>query len=257
MDEQKTHVALRLLLTLLPLVILLLAWQAGTAANPQLRFLFSSPQQICDTSFRLALSGDLWRNWGTTLVEAVAGFIAGNVVGCIAGLMLWHSRLAAAIAKPYINAAASIPIFALAPLLIVWFGIGLPSKVALSFLSTVVVALAQSYRGAMSVESQYLKFLRVVGANKFQVFRIAVIPSSLSWVVNGFKLNVGLALLGAFMAEFISSEAGLGYMIVKASGLYDMATVFVGIIALMLTALLLTAIVELVERRLLAWQFEG
>jgi NitT/TauT family transport system permease protein len=252
-DLRKNYI--HLLLVALPAVVFFALW-FYFSADARMRFLLSSPQQVWQSLCHLVLSGELIKHWGITLVEALAGFIAGNVIGSCLGLLLWHSRIAARIAKPYINAAASIPIFALAPLLIMWFGIGLLSKVALAFLSTVIVALVQSYKGATSVEDRYLKFLRVVGASRMQIFTTVVVPSSLTWVVNGFKLNVGLALLGAFMGEFISSEAGLGYMIVKASGLYDMASVFVGIAALMITAVALTAVVEWIERHLLQWQFQ-
>lgn len=243
------------LLVAAPLLVLLLTWYLGTT-DSRARFLFSSPAQVWQSLCHLCASGELFRHWGITLLETLAGFVAGNVIGSCLGLLLWHSKISARIAKPYINAAASIPIFALAPLLIMWFGIGLPSKIVLAFLSTVIVALVQSYKGATSVEDRYLKFFRVVGANRMQVFNAVVVPSSLTWVVNGFKLNVGLALLGAFMGEFISSEAGLGYMIVKASGLYDMSTVFVGIAALMLTAVALTTTVEFAERHILKWQYQ-
>lgn len=243
------------LLIAAPSVVLLCVWYLATS-DSRTRFLFSSPEQVWQSFCHLSSSGELFHHWSITLLETLAGFVAGNVIGSCLGLLLWHSKLAARIAKPYINAAASIPIFALAPLLIMWFGIGLPSKIALAFLSTVIVALVQSYKGATSVEDRYLKFFRVVGASKLQVFSAVVVPSSLTWVVNGFKLNVGLALLGAFMGEFISSEAGLGYMIVKASGLYDMSTVFVGIAALMVTAITLTGTVELAERHILKWQYQ-
>ena len=106
----------------------------------------------------------------------------------------------------------------------------------------------------MSVEPRFLRFMQVVGATRNQIFSIIVVPSSLIWVINAAKLNIGLALLGAFIGEFISSEQGLGYMIVKASGLYDMATVIVGIIMLIIIALTLTIIVEHFEKLILKWK---
>ena len=190
-----------------------------------------------------------------TIIEALCGFFLGTISGAIIGLCLWYSQTIARIAKPYITALATIPIFALAPIIIVWFGIGLWSKIMLAFISTVSVAIVQSYQGAMSVEPRFLRFMQVVGAKRSQVFRTVVIPSSLIWVINAAKLNIGLALLGAFIGEFISSEQGLGYMIVKASGLYDMATVIVGIIALIVIALILTNLVEVLERYVLKWKY--
>jgi NitT/TauT family transport system permease protein len=243
-----------LLLYPLPALIFLLVWHFLTAGYPQRQFIFSSPEQVWLAMIRLSISGELLRNAGITIFEALCGFLLGTISGAIIGLSLWCSHTVARIARPYIVALATVPIFALAPIVIVWFGIGIWSKIMLAFLSTVTVAIVQSYQGAMSVERRYLRLMQVVRATRAQTFRLLVIPSSLIWVINAMKLNIGLALLGAFIGEFISAEEGLGYMIVKASGLYDMATVFVGIFALIAIALILTALVGQLEKRLLKWQ---
>jgi len=244
-----------LVLYLLPLVALLLVWYFLTEDKPQAQFIFSSPSQVLVAFMRLLNDGELLTNSGVTIFEALVGFLMGTICGVIIGLLLWCSETIAKIAKPYITALGTIPIFALAPIIIVWFGIGIWSKIMLAFISTIAVAIVQSYQGAMSVEQRFLRLMQVVGASRQQVFRMVVIPSSLIWVINAAKLNIGLALLGAFIGEFISSEQGLGYMIVRASGLYDMATVIVGIVMLVFIALLLTSLVELIEKRILKWKY--
>ena len=244
---------LRWLLYPVPLVVLIVIWHLLTAGDPQRQFIFSSPEKVYAALVRLTISGELFHNAWVTITEALVGFIFGTTTGAFLGLSLWYSRLVAQVAKPYITALATVPIFALAPIVICWFGIGILSKIMLAFLSTVAVAIVQSYQGAMSVEPRFLLLLQVLGASRWQTFRLVVMPSALIWVINAMKLNIGLALLGAFIGEFISAEEGLGYMIVKASGLYDMATVFCGVIALVAIALVLTAIIEQVERRLLKW----
>ncbi len=246
-----------LLLYPLPLVAFVIVWQIYSVLDPQRQFIFSSPQQVCNAFFRVVSNGELFQNSGVTLFEALVGFILGTTSGAVIGLSLWYSRLVSTISKPYITALGSIPIFALAPMIISWFGIGIVSKVALAFLSTVVVAIVQSYQGAMSVEPKFFKLMKVLGANRVQTFKTVVLPSSLIWVVNAMKLNIGLALLGAFIGEFISAEQGLGHMIVRASGLYDMATVIVGVITLAVLALILSAAIEHVERKLLPWRTTG
>ncbi|MBZ0188152.1 MAG: ABC transporter permease [Candidatus Obscuribacterales bacterium] len=242
-------------LYLLPLIGFVLIWYAYTAGSADRQFIFSSPEKVWQASIRLIRSGELFHHSLITLFEALCGFGLGTSIGAIIGLSLWYSKNVAAIARPYIAALGSIPIFALAPIIIVWFGIGLLSKVMLAFLSTVVVAIVQAYQGANSVEPRFTRFMAVVGASRMQVFRFLVIPSSLIWVVNAMKLNIGLALLGAFIGEFISAQQGLGYMIVKASGLFDMATVLTGVLALMIIALVLATLVEALEKRLLAWKY--
>jgi NitT/TauT family transport system permease protein len=106
----------------------------------------------------------------------------------------------------------------------------------------------------MSVEKRFLRLMQVAGATRWQTFKLVVVPSSVIWVLNAMKLNIGLALMGAFIGEFISSEQGLGHMIVKAAGLYDQATVFAGVIALIVIALALTFIIEQLESVLMKWK---
>jgi NitT/TauT family transport system permease protein len=239
----------------LPLVLFVIVWHVLTWHSPDRQFIFSSPQLVLEAFVKLAGSGELIKNTGVTVAEAVCGFIMGTGAGATIGLSFWYSKTVARIAHPYITALATIPIFALAPVVIVWFGIGMWSKIMLAFLSTVAVAIVQSYQGAMSIEPRFLKFMQVTRASRWQIFRIVVVPSSLIWVINAMRLNIGLALLGAFIGEFISAEEGLGYMINKASGLYDMATVFVGVIALIFVALVLTAAIDQLERKLLRWRY--
>ena len=239
----------------MPAIVLLILWYFFTANDPQRQFIFSSPQKVIEQFIHLASSGELIRHTGITVFEALSGFVLGTSIGACIGLTFWYSRTVAKVAQPYINALASVPIFAIAPMIIVWFGIGILSKIMLAFLSTVVVAIVQSYQGSMTVEPRVLKLMQVLGATRNQVFRIVVVPSSLIWVTNAMKLNIGLALLGAFIGEFISSEQGLGYMIVKASGLYDMATVLVGVFMLICIALVLSVAVGRLEAWLLRWKY--
>lgn len=242
------------ILYLLPAIIFLVMWHLLTVDNSQRQFVFSTPEKVAQTLAHLLYSGDLLRHASITVFEALIGFVLGTTGGALIGLSLWYSRTVAKIAHPYISALGSIPIFALAPMIIVWFGIGILSKITLAFLSTVVVAIVQSYQGAMQVEPRILKLMQVLKATRTQVFRIVVVPSSLIWVINAMKLNIGLALLGAFIGEFISSEQGLGYMIVRASGLYDMSTVLAGVFTLICIALLLTLAVGKFEEHLLRWK---
>ncbi len=238
----------------LPMVVFVLVWHFFTQGNKERQFIFSSPEKVWEALERTIISGELLTNCQVTVTEAVAGFLLGTTIGAIIGLALWYSKLVAQISKPYITALATVPIFALAPVVISWFGIDIYSKIALAFLSTVSVAIVQSYQGAMSVEKRFLRLMQVAGATRWQTFRLVVVPSSIIWVLNAMKLNIGLALMGAFIGEFISSEHGLGYMIVKASGLYDQATVFAGVIALIVIALTLTFVIEQIENRLMKWK---
>jgi NitT/TauT family transport system permease protein len=217
-------------------------------------FLFSSPIAVGQALVNGLMDGTLIHNTWITFVETILGFLIGNIAGIAAGLGLWTSSTLSRIMKPYIIAFGSVPTFALAPVIIIWFGIGIFSKIMMAALSTVIIALVQSFQGAMSVNEIYLNQMRVFGATKKQTFFKVVVPSSLVWVFSSLKLNIGFALLGAFIGEFISAEAGLGYFILKASGLYDMANVFAGLVCMAILAITLSKLLGLIENRVIFWR---
>jgi len=243
-------------LRIIPIIFFITLWHLFVASSPERQFIFSSPLKVLTALQSLITSLDLFKHGAITLAETISGFILGTTAGAAIGLSLWYSRGIADIAKPYIVAIGSIPVFVLAPVMIVWFGIGIFSKIMMAALSTIIVAIVQAYQGALSVDEKHLRLMEVIGASRHQIFRKVIIPSSLIWVINSMKLNIGFALLGAFIGEFISSEKGLGYLIVKSAGLYDMATVFASCLALMGIALGLTFLVTLFERKILSWKFK-
>jgi NitT/TauT family transport system permease protein len=227
----------------LPLVVFLAAWEFAVRRNPGLKFFFGSPMDIFRDIYARSLDGSLLKDVAVTFVEASLGFLLGNLVGTIVGLALWYSRFAMDVAKPYVVALGSAPIFAFAPLLIIWFGTGLYSKVMIASLSTVFVALVQSYTGASEVSNDQLRLMQTFGATRMQTFRKVVAPSSIVWVISAFRLNVGFALLGAFIGEFISSNQGLGHLILVATGLFDISLVLSGVFLLCALAFVLNFLV--------------
>lgn len=243
-----------LVLYVLPLIFFIALWQILTGEDKSLQFVFSSPELIWQAWLGMLFSGELFHHAGVTVAEAILGFLLGTGVGAVVGMSLWYSKTVSKLAKPYIIALSAIPIFALAPVTIIWFGIGMLSKVMMAALATVFVAMVQTYQGVQSVEQKYLKLMHVFGASKHQVFRKVVLPSAWIWIVNAMKLNIGFALLGAFVGEFISAEAGLGYLITRATGLYDMATVYASCLSLMIISLILTGCITLLEKKLLFWK---
>jgi len=246
-----------LIFYLMPLIVFLLLWHVFTFENPDRQFIYSTPSKVAMALWQGLVHGDLLMHTAVTAFETVAGFVIGTAIGTCIGLGLWYSTCVAKYSRPYIVAIGAVPVFAFAPVIIVWFGIGIFAKIMMAALSTVVVSIVQSYQGAMSADLKYLRMMQVMGANRFQVFTKVVTPSAFVWVINSMKLNVGLALLGAFIGEFISSEYGLGYVIVKSSGLYDMANVFASCFLLTLIAITLNYYVGKIERKFLGWDFKG
>lgn len=236
------------------LAVLLGFWDHMTANDKQAAFMFGSPSAMAGFLGQMVGDGSLWRDTYVTGLETLLGFLVGNFVGTLIGLSLWYSRFVSRVVEPFVIALGSIPIIALAPIIIIWFGTGLISKVAMSTLSVVIVALVTSYKGAVGVDPDQVNLMRTLGASKFQIFRKLVVPASLADIFAGLKLTVGFALIGAIVGEFMSSSEGLGHAIFKAGSLYIIPKVFAALVATIALALLLTFVVGRIERLLMPWR---
>src|SRR5246127_3110759 len=236
------------------LAVLLGFWEHMTANNKQATFMFGSPAAIAGFLGQMARDGSLWRDTYVTGLETLLGFLVGNFIGTVIGLSLWYSRFVSRVVEPFVIALGSIPIIALAPIIIIWFGTGLISKVAMSTLSVVLVALVTSYKGAVGVDPDQINLMRPLGASKFKFFWKFVVPASLTDIFAGLKLTVGFALIGAIVGEFMSSSEGLGHAIFKAGSLYIIPKVFAALVATIALALLLTFLVGRTERLLMPWR---
>lgn len=230
--------ALMGLLRLLPAVVVLVLWQFGVSYAPKLDFTMGSPIGIIQEIGVLIKAGTLFRDFGATLLETILGFLAGTVIGTVLGLLLWGTRTAYDLLRPYLLALGALPIIALGPMMIFWFGTGMLSKVILGFLATVVVAITQSYSGASEADADLLRMVQAFGGTRRQAFCKIVLPSAALWVVAGVRINVSMALLGAFVGEFIASRMGLGHLIITAEGLYNVNQIWVGVGGILLIACL-------------------
>ena len=234
------------------LLALLALWEAGVALGWLPVFLYGRPSGVIAKGWQLVLSGELARDAALTAWEAIAGFAIGTVLGSAAGLTLWLFPTGAAVLRPYMIALNGLPKIALAPLIIVWFGIGLGSKIAIAAIITFIVALITAQQGAKEVDADLVKLMRSLGASRLRTWRTVIVPGAMPWIISAFRLNVGFALIGAVVGEYIASKEGLGYMIYYAGVLYDLNAVWVGIAALMAVALAMYGAIDLIERRLRA-----
>lgn len=252
--QKRRSTAIVLVTQIAILVAFLAFWDHMTSRDSAAAFMFGSPTAIAGFLVQMARDGSLWRDLYVTGLETLLGFFAGNLVGTVIGLSLWYSRFVSRVVEPFVIAVGSIPIIALAPIIIIWFGTGLISKVAMSTLSVVIVALVTSYKGAVGVDPDQVNLMRTLGASKFQIFCKLVVPASLTDIFAGLKLTVGFALIGAIVGEFMSSSEGLGHAIFKAGSLYIIPKVFAALVATVALALILTFIVGKIERLLMPWR---
>jgi NitT/TauT family transport system permease protein len=229
-------------------------WEIGVRAGWISAFLVGSPLGIFTLAFKMIASGELLSDTWYTLFEAILGFVIGTIFGSLLGLALWYSVFVARLVEPFIVAINSVPKIALAPIVVLWFGTGLVSKVALSVSLTAIVALIAAYQAAKDADVDLQSLLISMGADKHQVFFKAVVPSTLPSIIATFRINVGFGLVGAVVGEFISSQRGLGHLIYTASSLYDLNTVWVGLFTLMIMGFVLYYVIDLIERTSLPWK---
>jgi NitT/TauT family transport system permease protein len=244
----------RVVLQVAAVVAFFALWEIGVRAGYVSAFLVGSPFGIFTIGFKMIASGELLSDTWYTLFEAILGFVIGTIFGSLLGLALWYSVFVARLVEPFIVAINSVPKIALAPIVVLWFGTGLVSKVALSVSLTAIVALIAAYQAAKDADVDLQSLLISMGADKHQVFFKAVVPSTLPSIIATFRINVGFGLVGAVVGEFISSQRGLGHRIYTASSLYDLNTVWVGLFTLMIMGFILYYVIDSIERVSLPWK---
>jgi NitT/TauT family transport system permease protein len=223
-------------------------WETAATRGWIDAFFWSQPSTIFRTLTIFFTTGDAWTDIGFTFRSTIFGFLLGTTVGSLLGLSFWWSRNYAAIVQPYIICFESIPKLALAPLVILVFGLGLASKVAIATALTLVVSTLTTSAGVKALDQDGEKLFYSLGASRLQVFCKLVVPSCLPWIISVLRVNIGLALTGAIVGEFIASQHGLGRAILYAGQTYDIALVWVAVLALSTLAVIMYAAVSWLER---------
>jgi len=222
-------------------------WEIGARAGWIDAFFWSQPSAIANTMAIFFASGDAWVDISFTFRSTILGFLIGTTAGSLLGLSFWWSRNYAAVVQPYVICLESIPKLALAPLIILVFGIGLVSKVAVATALTLVVSTLTAYAGVKALDPDGEKLFYSLGATRLQVFRKLVVPFCLPWIISVLRVNIGLALTGAIVGEFIASQHGLGRAILYAGQTYDIALVWVAVLVLSTLAMVMYATVSWLE----------
>jgi NitT/TauT family transport system permease protein len=217
-------------------------------------FFFGEPMKIFGAIWVWFASGEIYPHLWVTLQETLLAFAIGTLLGLAVGLWLGLTPLASAILDPYIKAMNAMPRVILAPIFMVWFGLGIWSKVALGVTLVFFIVFFNVYQGVKEVSPVVLNNARMLGANASQLLRYVYLPSATSWVFSSLHTSVGMAFVGAVVGEYLGSAKGVGYLIHQAEGAFDINTVFAGILVLTVFALLLDLAVTFAENKLLKWR---
>jgi NitT/TauT family transport system permease protein len=229
------------------LVGLIALWQVAADRSWIDGFFWSKPSAIYETLIKFFTEGDAWIDISFTFRATIFGFLIGTTFGSLLGLSFWWSRNYAAIVQPYIICFETLPKLALAPLVILVFGLGLASKVAIATALTVVVSTLTTYAGVKALDLDQERLFYSLGASRMQVFRKLVVPFCLPWIISVLRVNIGLALTGAIVGEFIASQHGLGRQILYAGQTYDIALVWVAVFVLSTLAIIMYAAISWLE----------
>ena len=237
-------------LVLLALILGGWAWASGRVLD---RLFLSDPVSVTKAFWAILLKGTLWYHLRFTLIETLLGYLIGAGLGLAGALAVSMIPAGEPVLRPFVILAYATPKIALAPLMIIWFGIGILPKVILAATFVFFVVFLSTLAGIATVPPQLVSVVRVMGAAPSAVFRKVVLPSALPFILTALRLTIPAALIGAVIGEFISSNRGVGYLINAASSRYATAEVFAGIGSLLVVVLCMNAGLSLLERSWSRW----
>ena len=236
------------------LILFLVLWQLVVTLGSYPTFILPPPGLVFRRFVVASADGTLLHHAGATLREVFLGLALGLTVATCLGYVFAKSRPLERLLSPYIVASQSLPIVALAPLLVIWFGFGLLSKVIVCALTLFFPVLINTIVGLRSVDQNLVDLMRSYGATRRQMVTMLEIPAALPVLLGGLKIGVTLSVIGAVVGEFVAADEGLGFLINLSRGLFDTPMLFVALFTLVIIALGLYGSVVLLENRLLSWR---
>jgi NitT/TauT family transport system permease protein len=241
------------------IVILLAFWESVPlwyTLPKGMALFFTTPSKVAAAFQQLLINGEIEKHFYVSAIAFLAGLGLSIVVGLPLGLLMGRSQTLEALLDPYVTSFNASPRIVWLPLMILWFGIGIWSKIVIVFAGAVFPLLINTYTGVKNVNRVLVNVVRSFGANEWQLMKVVVLPNSLPYIIAGLRLAIGRAILGVVVGEFFGSSQGLGYMIASAATNYKVDVVFVGVTIFMALSVILTLAVKRLESRLASWRPE-
>ncbi len=232
---------------ILLLIILVAAWELCARYNVVDPFITSSPSRIVKQLGVMISDGSLFKHTWVTFYETILAFGISTLLGTLVALLLYSIPFVRQVLEPYLIVLNSLPKIALGPLIIVWIGTGTKAIVVMGILICIVITTISMLNGYMSIEKEKLLLMKTIGANKLQTLLKLVIPATLPDFISVLKINVGMSLVGVIMGEYLTSKAGLGYLIVYGGQVFKLDLVMASIFVLCLMAMIMYFVVALLE----------
>lgn len=233
---------------------LLALWEVAVKAKWVNPLFLAAPSDVIETLIAQVAIGSIWVHIGETLTATAIGFALGTIVGATLGFFIGLSPTLTAVASPIIAMLNSLPRIALAPLFVVWFGIGTTSGVVLVFTLVVFIILMNTIAGTQDVDQDHLTLAKLSSARKGQIIMKIALPSVLPWILAGMRLSFAYGLAGAVVGEMFVGQRGLGYLIVAGAGVFNVAQIFAALSVTVLIAFLADVVFAVVERRSMRWR---
>ncbi len=250
---RRHRLTVRVLQALIALVVLG-GWQLGAETGFLDEFFFSRPTDIGRRIYEWISTGFIVDDLLITLEEALFAFVIGALAGLLVGFLLGRVRLLAEVFDPYIKMLNALPRVVLAPIFLLWFGLGVGSKIAFGITLVFFIVFFNTFEGVRSVDRVLLDNARMLGGRERHLLRHVLMPSALTWIFSSLHVSVGFAIVGAVVGEYLGASRGVGYVIAQSQGTFDTTGVFAGMIILMLVVLVIDLAVNRIEQRLLRWR---
>lgn len=231
------------------LVVFFAWWEVGAQFGFIDSFLFSSPSRILKTFANFG-QNHLLMHIGTTVYETVVGFVLGSVLGMIAAIALWYSKLASDVVEPYLVVLNALPKVALGPIIIIWVGAGTGAIIAMALAISMIVCVLGVLGGFLQTDPDLQKMARTFGATKSQLFVKIILPAGVPALFSSLKIGIGLSLVGVITGEFLVSKAGLGYLIVYGGQVFQMDLVMSSVFILAVMAALMYWGIAFLEKKI-------
>lgn len=237
-------------------IFVVVTWQWLSTAGVIDRFFFSRPSDILVRLWRWLSTGSIFPHLLTTLQEAFLSFVIGVAGGVLFGFLLARVQFLSTLLQPYIRILNALPRVVLAPIFLLWFGLGIWSKVALGVTVVFFIVFFNTYQGVRDVDRVLVNNARMLGASERQLIQHVLIPSALTWIFSSLHISIGFAIIAVVVGEYLGSARGVGYLISQSEGVFDTTGVFAGMVVLSTVVLIVGYGVDRLERWLLRWKPE-
>ncbi len=246
-EKHRQHHHFITIMRFLVLFLFLFIWEMAARLELIDTFFFSSPSMVAAYFFKMLKDGSFFSNTGITLLETLISFALITVFSLLAAVLLWYSRTLSEIFEPYLVILNSLPKSALAPLFIVWLGTGIDTIIVAGISVAIFGSIISLYTGFKHVDAEKLKLIYTLGGNRFTALKKVVLPASVPAILSSMKVNIGLALVGVIIGEFLAARRGLGYLIIYGSQVFQLNMVITSIIILCIIAMALYQCIQFAE----------